>query len=142
MKSLLLPGLAALFLGGCAAPPIAAESSLLKVNFAGFGWRKDGAATAVFDLTVAGHAPRPLYVKVALPTPTGPPEKVRQVVSPLESVLRFKGTPRAGWNSGGSYVFKVAAYRDPGHTELVDSLEQRSLCTKPPNSMLSQLRDE
>ncbi len=142
MKALLSVGVAVLLLGGCAAPPKVEESGFFKVNLAGVGWKKDKTATAVFDLSVSGHAPRPLYVEAALPTPGGAPEKIKQTLSAMDSVVRFKGTPQAGWRSGTFYVFRLSAYRDPGYTELVGSVEQRSMCTRPADSVLNQLRDE
>ena len=55
MKNFILPALAALLLGGCAAPPKAEESAYFKANFAGFGWKKDKSAVAVFEGSVHVH---------------------------------------------------------------------------------------
>lgn len=128
---------------GCATPPAPRQSSLFRAEVAGYTWDRSGAAQAVFALAVSGRGPRPLYVEAVLPSPDGGAgDVVKKVVSAGESQVRFEGPTRSGWKSGGTYVFRLAAYADESRTMLVDSLEQRSLCQMPPQDLLRQLKEK
>jgi len=76
---------------------------------------------------------------VVLPVPgggTGDP--IRKTVSLEDSRINFDGPVLSGWKSGSIYVFRLRAYADAGYTRMIDSLEQRSLCNKPPERYLRQ----
>jgi hypothetical protein len=56
--------------------------------------------------------------------------------------VSFDGPLCAGWRSGSIYIFRLRAYADSAYSKMVDSLEQRSLCSKPSEKHLRQLKDE
>lgn len=143
MKTRILFTLAALFLASCATPPKPAQSSHFRAEFAGYTWKKDGSARARFSLTVLETTPRPLYVEAILPSPNGGRgDTVRKVISSGDSSVSFDGPFHTGWKSGSIYVFQLRTFSDSSYRESINMFEQRSLCTKPPDSLLKQLKDE
>jgi hypothetical protein len=92
---------------------------------------------------VSTNAPRPLYVEAVLPSPDGSvANPIRKAVSTTDSRVSFDGQVLSGWKPGSIYLFRLRAYADADYTRVVDSLEQRSLCSKPPENYLKQLKDE
>jgi hypothetical protein len=110
---------------------------------AGYIWRKSGAAHANFILAVSSNAPRPLYVEAVLPLPDGRAgDPIRKAILVEDSRVSFDGPVLSGWRPGSIYLFRLRAYADADYTKLIDSLEQRSLCIKPAERYLMQLKDE
>jgi hypothetical protein len=123
--------------------PRAAHSKYFRTEAVGNSWRKTGNANAYLMVSVSSDAPRPLYVEAILPLPDGSAGKpIRKTVSSTESRIDFEGPVLSGWKVEKTYVFRLRAYADPGYTKMADSLEQRSVCIKPPEKYLKQLKDE
>lgn len=142
MKAFLLLAIAALILCSCNTPPTPVHTSLFRAEVAGYTWKKDGSAQAVFSLAVLGRAKVPLYLEAELPSPSGKPgDKVRKNLSAGEATVSFEGPWGVGWKSGNVYMFRLLAYSDAAYTQQIDSLEQLSLCRKPPDDLLKQLKD-
>ncbi len=143
MRASLLLGCILLSFVGCSTTPRPSQSSYFRAEVAGYIWRKNGTAHANFILAVLSNAPRPLYIEAVLPAPEGgPSEPIRKTVSLDDSRVNFDGPVLSGWKPGTIYFFRLRAYADAGYTRMIDSLEQRSLCSKPPERYLRQLKDE
>ena len=143
MRTSLMFGCLVLALIGCSTPPRPSQSSYFRAEAAGYVWRKSGNANANFILAVSTNAPRVLYVEAILPSPDGSAANpIRKAVSITDSRVSFDGPVLSGWKPGSIYLFRLRAYSDADYTRVVDSLEQRSLCSKPPEKYLKQLKDE
>ena len=143
MRTSILFGCLLLVLVGCSTPPRPAQSLYFRAEAAGYVWRKSGSAHALFSLAVLSNAPRPLFVEAVLPVPSGRAgDPIRKTVGPEEDHVSFDGPVVSGWEPGNFYLFRLRAFADVGYTRMIDSLEQRSLCSKPPEKYLRQLKDE
>jgi hypothetical protein len=143
MRVSLVLGCLLLAFVGCSTPPQPAVSSYFQAKAAGYIWRKSGAADANFILAVSSNAPRPTYVEAVLPLPDGRAgDPIRKTVLVEDSRVSFNGPVLSGWRVGSIYIFRLRAYGDAGYTKMIDSLEQRSLCSRPPERYLRQLKDE
>jgi hypothetical protein len=130
-------------LRGLFDPATASSKFVFPAKAAGYIWRKSGAAHANFILAVSSNAPRPTYVEAVLPLPDGRAgDPIRKTVLVEDSRVSFNGPVLSGWRVGSIYIFRLRAYGDAGYTKMIDSLEQRSLCSKPPERYLRQLKDE
>jgi hypothetical protein len=142
MRTSLLFGCLLLALTGCSTLPEPAQSSYFRAIDAGYDWHKNGNACARFALAVSANAPQPLYVEAVLPLPDGSASvPIRQTVSNTNSHVSFEGPFVPGWKHRAIYLFQLRAYSDAGYTKMIDSLEQRSLCIKPPEDILRRLKD-
>jgi hypothetical protein len=123
--------------------PRAAHSKYFKTNDVGQSWRKNGTSNARIAVTVTPDAPRPLYVEALLPDPGGSAgETISKTVRAGESDISFEGPVQSGWRPNKTYVFRVRAYADAAHKRILDSLEQHSVCVKPPGELLRKLKSD
>ena len=121
--------------------PRAAHSKYFRTESVGNSWRNNGTAGTDFTLTISADAPRPLYVEAMLPAPDGSTaETISKTVRAGESRVSFEGPVKSGWRPNKTYVFRLRAYADAAHKQMIDSLEQHSVCVKPPDYLLRQLK--
>jgi hypothetical protein len=123
--------------------PRAAHSKYFKTYDVGQSWRKNGTANARISVTVSPDAPRPLFVEALLPAPDGSTgEIMSKTVRVGESDISFEAAVRSGWRPNKTYVFRVRAYADAAYKKMIDSLEQHSVCVKPPDELLRKLKSD
>jgi hypothetical protein len=111
------------------------------MTIAGQKWGPRRTAQAAFQAQIVTPGWLPFFVEIRLPDPdSDAPEVIRKEIAKDSHFIEALGKPRSGWVDGTTYQYEIRIYSDQSYSQLLDSLEQPSVCYRPPNDVLDRLK--
>jgi hypothetical protein len=84
-----------------------------------------------------------MYIEVTLPDPSADTgqESIRKEIKKADGTVTFEGKRVLGWQNGAEYTYVARIYSDPEYKTLIGIHAQPMRCVKPPESILSRLKE-